>query len=79
MRVGDEAARAAGVDLLVAVGERAAAYVVGADGVPSRHMATVEEAVEVVPGLIEPGDVVLLKGSRSMRLERIGAVIAPEG
>ena len=74
-----EAARAAGVDLLVAVGERAAAYVAGADGVPSRHMATVEEAVEVVPGLIEPGDVVLLKGSRSMRLERIGAVIAPEG
>jgi UDP-N-acetylmuramoyl-tripeptide--D-alanyl-D-alanine ligase len=72
-----EAARAAGVDLLVAVGDRAAGYVAGADGVPSRHIATVEEAIEVVPGLIEPGDVVLLKGSRSMALERIGAVIAP--
>jgi UDP-N-acetylmuramoyl-tripeptide--D-alanyl-D-alanine ligase len=73
-----EAARDAGVDLLVAVGDRAAAYVAGADGVASHHIATVEEAIEVVPGLIEPGDVVLLKGSRSMRLERIGAVIAPE-
>ncbi len=62
----------------MAVGDRAAAYVDGADGVASRHIATVEEAIEVVPGLIEPGDVVLLKGSRSMRLERIGAVIAPE-
>ncbi len=71
-----EAARDAGVDLLVAVGDRAAAYVAGADGVPSVHIATVEEAIEAVPGLIEPGDVVLLKGSRSMRLERIGAVIA---
>jgi UDP-N-acetylmuramoyl-tripeptide--D-alanyl-D-alanine ligase len=74
-----EAARDAGIDLLVAVGERAAAYVAGADGVPSVHLATVEEAVEAVPELVEEGDVVLLKGSRSMRLERIGAVIAPEG
>jgi UDP-N-acetylmuramoyl-tripeptide--D-alanyl-D-alanine ligase len=65
--------------MLVAVGSRAAAYVDGADGVRSVHIATVEEAVETVPGLIEPGDVVLLKGSRSMALERIGAVIAPEG
>ena len=71
-----EAARDAGVDLLVAVGDRAAAYVAGADGVPSVRIATVEEAIEAVPGLIEPGDVVLIKGSRSMRLERLGAVIA---
>jgi UDP-N-acetylmuramoyl-tripeptide--D-alanyl-D-alanine ligase len=61
------------------VGDRASAYVAGADGVPSRHMATVEEAIEEVPGLIEPGDVVLLKGSRSMALERVGAAIAPPG
>ena len=62
------------------MGERAAAYVAGADGVPSRHMATVEEAVERRAGADRAGgDVVLLKGSRSMRLERIGAVIAPEG
>lgn len=74
-----EAAAAAGIDLVVAVGERAAGYAAGADGVASVHIATVEEAVEAIPGLIEPGDVVLLKGSRSMALERIGAVLAPAG
>ena len=29
-----------------------------------------------MPGLLVDGDIVLLKGSRSMRLERIGAVLA---
>lgn len=72
-----EAAREAGIDLLVAVGDRAAAYVAGADGVASHHIATVDEALAAVPGLLQPGDVVLLKGSRSMALERVGAVIAP--
>ena len=74
-----EAAAAAGIDLLVAVGERAAGYAQGADGLPSEHFATVEEAIEAVPGLVREGDVVLLKGSRSMRLERVGAVLAPDG
>jgi UDP-N-acetylmuramoyl-tripeptide--D-alanyl-D-alanine ligase len=73
-----EAARDAGIDLLVVVGERAAAYAEGADGVACVRLATVEEAIEAVPDLVEEGDVVLLKGSRSMRLERIGAVIARE-
>ena len=72
-----EAAAAAGIDLLVAVGERAAEYVAGADGLEAVHMASVEEAVERVPGLIGDGDVVLLKGSRSLRLERVGAALAP--
>jgi UDP-N-acetylmuramyl pentapeptide synthase len=61
------------------VGERASAYAQGADGLPSEHFATVEEAIEAVPGLVREGDVVLLKGSRSMRLERVGAVLAPDG
>jgi UDP-N-acetylmuramyl pentapeptide synthase len=72
-----EAAAAAGIDLVVAVGERAAGYAAGADGIAAVHIATVEEALEAVPGLVEEGDVVLLKGSRSMALERIGAVLAP--
>jgi len=72
------AAAAAGIDLMVAVGERAAHYVAGADGLECVHYATVEEAVAAVPGLVAAGDVVLLKGSRSMRLERVGAAIAGE-
>lgn len=71
-----EAAAAAGIDLLVAVGERAAAYAEGADGLASVRIGSVEEAVQRVPGLLEPGDVVLLKGSRSMRLERVAEAIA---
>jgi len=72
------AAAAAGIDLLVAIGERARGYVEGADGLEAVHIPSVEEAMERVPELLQPGDVVLLKGSRSMRLERLGAVIAPE-
>jgi UDP-N-acetylmuramoyl-tripeptide--D-alanyl-D-alanine ligase len=71
------AAAAAGIDLLVAVGERARAYAEGADGLETVHLGTVDEAIARVPELIEDGDVVLLKGSRSMALERIGAVLAP--
>ncbi len=55
------AAAAAGIDLMVAVGERAAHYVAGADGLECVHYATVEEAVAAVPGLVAAGDVVLLK------------------
>jgi UDP-N-acetylmuramoyl-tripeptide--D-alanyl-D-alanine ligase len=74
-----EAAAAAGIDLLVAVGPLAAGYAAGADGVRSVHIATVEEAVEALPALVEPGDVVLLKGSRGLALERVGAALAPAG
>ncbi len=72
-----EVAAAEGIDLLIGVGERAAAYVAGADGLEAIHVPTVDDALDRVPPLLAPGDVVLLKGSRSMRLERLGAVIAP--
>ena len=74
-----EAAAAAGIDLLIAVGERAAAYAAGAGGLASVHFATVEDALAGVAGHLADGDVVLLKGSRSMGLERIGAALAPIG
>jgi UDP-N-acetylmuramoyl-tripeptide--D-alanyl-D-alanine ligase len=74
--VGEYAARA-GVDLIVAVGERAVFYAAGADGVESVRIPTVERAVQEVPALVREGDVVLLKGSRSMQLERVGAALAP--
>ncbi|MGE0028387.1 MAG: UDP-N-acetylmuramoyl-tripeptide--D-alanyl-D-alanine ligase [Thermoleophilia bacterium] len=70
-----EAAAAAGIDLLIGVGDLGAEYVAGANGLEAVHIATVEEAVEQVPGLLADGDVVLLKGSRGMRLERVGAAL----
>ena len=86
MELGDEeeryhrevgaAAADAGIDLLVAVGERARWYAEAAEGVETRHFPTVEEAVEAVPELVDGAGAVLLKGSRSMRLERVGAALA---
>ena len=73
-----EVAAAEGIDLLIGVGDRAAAYVAGANGLAAVHVASVDAALEEVPALLADGDVVLLKGSRSMRLERLGAVIAPQ-
>jgi UDP-N-acetylmuramoyl-tripeptide--D-alanyl-D-alanine ligase len=65
------AAAELGVDALVAVGELARGYVEGAAGVPSRWVATVPEAVAAVRETVRPGDVVLLKASRSIGLETI--------
>ncbi|MEW6582389.1 MAG: UDP-N-acetylmuramoyl-tripeptide--D-alanyl-D-alanine ligase [Actinomycetota bacterium] len=69
-----------GVDLLVAVGDLARHYVEGAGGaVESVWFPTVEEAVAGAGALLGPQDVVLVKGSRGMALERVGAAIAPVG
>ncbi len=74
-QVGAEAA-AAGVELVIGVGTRAAGYLEGATGVDGVHFAGVDEAVAGVSAYLRGGDVVLLKGSRSMALERVAAVIA---
>ena len=73
-QVGELAAEL-GIDLLIAVGERAGGYADGADGVRTLRFATVDEAVAAVPAELLPGDAVLLKGSRSMELERVAAAI----
>jgi UDP-N-acetylmuramoyl-tripeptide--D-alanyl-D-alanine ligase len=63
-----------GVDLLVAVGPLGAHYATS-NGGRSVRFATVEECVAGLSEHLEPGDTVLLKGSRSMALERVGDVL----
>jgi UDP-N-acetylmuramyl pentapeptide synthase len=75
--VGEEAGRL-GIEVLVAVGSRAAWCADAADGpAETLRYAGVEEAAEALPGLLQPGDVVLLKGSRGMALERLIPALAP--
>ena len=57
------------------MGARAASYPDGANGVMSAIFATTDDAVAGVPALIEPGDVVLVKGSRGMAMERVARAI----
>jgi UDP-N-acetylmuramoyl-tripeptide--D-alanyl-D-alanine ligase len=74
-RIGEELAHHP-IDVLVTVGERAARIADGAraegmDPGRIRPCATVDEASEVLDDELEPGDVVLVKASRVMGLERI--------
>jgi UDP-N-acetylmuramoyl-tripeptide--D-alanyl-D-alanine ligase len=74
--VGAAAARA-GVDVLLAVGPLARSYLEGARGVPSTRWApTVEQGLAALRQILQPGDFVLVKGSRSMGLEAIGEAVA---
>ena len=78
-RIGEALART-GIEQLVTVGERARRIAEGALAVGMapervRPCATVEEASEVLDDLVSAGDVVLVKASRSMGLERIVEMI----
>jgi UDP-N-acetylmuramyl pentapeptide synthase len=66
--IGDHA-RAAGVDLLVTVGPRAAAME-GDQAVPDA-----QEAAALLPELLEDGDTVLVKGSRGVGLEVVAEAL----
>jgi UDP-N-acetylmuramoyl-tripeptide--D-alanyl-D-alanine ligase len=63
-------ARALGIDVLVAVGEAALPYTKGFDG-ETHAVASPEEAGALLEELARPGDRVLIKGSRSVGLERV--------
>ncbi len=76
--VGREAARL-GIDVLLATGPRSRhiAEAARAGGVPTVHVvADSEEAAELLVGLVGPGDTVLVKGSRGMRMERAVEALA---
>jgi UDP-N-acetylmuramoyl-tripeptide--D-alanyl-D-alanine ligase len=63
----------AGVAVLVAVGSLATGYLEGAEGIRSIHVDTADEAADALSELVEPGDVVLIKGSRAVGLEAVAA------
>jgi UDP-N-acetylmuramoyl-tripeptide--D-alanyl-D-alanine ligase len=70
--LGTEIARL-GIDVLVAAGplSRHTTESARVAGVPTVHVVTdSEEAAELLRGLVGPGDTVLVKGSRGMRMER---------
>ncbi|HEX6667256.1 MAG TPA: UDP-N-acetylmuramoyl-tripeptide--D-alanyl-D-alanine ligase [Solirubrobacterales bacterium] len=62
-----EHARAAGVDLVIGVGEPAREYG------PDELVADPDEAAELLAALLSSGDAVLVKGSRSAGLEAVAA------
>jgi UDP-N-acetylmuramoyl-tripeptide--D-alanyl-D-alanine ligase len=62
-------ARAAGVDLLVGVGEPSRAYD------PDELVGAPEEAAELLSAQLGPGDAVLVKGSRSAGLEAVAETL----
>ena len=70
------AAREAGVAALVAIGPLARGYLEGAEGVQARWAPTLEEGLEALREVVEPGDCVLVKGSRAMGLEAIADALA---
>jgi UDP-N-acetylmuramoyl-tripeptide--D-alanyl-D-alanine ligase len=66
-------ARESGVDLLVAVGPRAAHFADGYGEVIA--LPDAEAAAAAVPDLLAPGDTVLLKGSRGVGLEAVARAL----
>jgi UDP-N-acetylmuramoyl-tripeptide--D-alanyl-D-alanine ligase len=64
------AREAEGVGVVIGVGELARHYA------PDEWAATAAEAVELARSLVRPGDVVLVKGSRSVGLEIVAAALA---
>ena len=74
--VGRAAARA-GIDLLLTVGNRPAgalgdaAVAAGMNAAHVRHVATSDEAADAAAAFVRAGDLVLVKGSRGIRTDRV--------
>jgi UDP-N-acetylmuramoyl-tripeptide--D-alanyl-D-alanine ligase len=64
-----------GIDVVIGVGNLAAAYETAAEGCEWHWAADVGEAAGVLARVLRPGDVVLLKGSRSAGVERLAEAV----
>jgi UDP-N-acetylmuramoyl-tripeptide--D-alanyl-D-alanine ligase len=65
-------ARSLGLGVLVGVGEAARGYLEGGAGIRTTRWApSAGEAVSLVEEILEPGDCVLVKGSRAVGLELV--------
>jgi UDP-N-acetylmuramoyl-tripeptide--D-alanyl-D-alanine ligase len=73
-----ELVTAAGVDLLVTVGPLAAEIAERYAG-EVKSLSDSEEAARVVPGLLQAGDVMLIKGSLGVGLRRVCAALGMAG
>lgn len=67
---------AAGIDVVVGIGELARAAVLGArdsglSATSALHLPDVETARDAIGEIVTEGDLVLIKGSRGMALERL--------
>jgi len=67
-------ARRAGVDLLVTVGPEAAAIAESFAG-ETEVLADADDAARIVPGLLQRGDLVLVKGSLGVGLKAVGTAL----
>ncbi len=75
-----ERAAELGVEAIVAVGEAARGYLEGAGDVPLREWAgDAAGAAELVREIVQPGDCVLVKGSRGVGLELVAETLAAAG
>jgi UDP-N-acetylmuramoyl-tripeptide--D-alanyl-D-alanine ligase len=72
------AATTAGVELLVTVGPLAERIGARFEGGPHRHVPDARAAAALVPDLLEPGDTVLVKGSRGVGLEVVAQALEAE-
>jgi UDP-N-acetylmuramoyl-tripeptide--D-alanyl-D-alanine ligase len=71
------AAAELGVEALVAIGPLARGYLDGAEGVEIvRWAPSLDQGLEAVREVVEPGDCVLVKGSRAMGLEAVADALA---
>lgn len=75
-QLGEEVVSRCGADLLIACGEHAGEVTQSAmiAGMPRRRVVACDGTADVAPklgALLEPGDVILIKGSRSMAMENL--------